>query len=67
MIDTYTEKYGKDKIIVPQNMSLMNTMSFTDFKDLDRDLGLIYQYVYISLLYMLYFIYMNYEIKILSN
>jgi len=40
VIDSYTDKYSKDKIIFPQKYSIYNTMSFTDFKDLERDIGL---------------------------
>lgn len=41
MIETYADKYSKDKIILPQNMTIMNSLSFTDFKDLESNLGFI--------------------------
>lgn len=39
VIDTYTEKYGKDKVIVPQHLSMAYNLSFTNFNDLEKELG----------------------------
>lgn len=42
MIDSYTKKYSKDKLILPQNYSIVGFNSFTDLADLEKDIGLIF-------------------------
>lgn len=40
MINSFTKKYSKERIIVPQNISSINSQSFTDFKDFEMQLDI---------------------------
>ena len=51
MIDSYTKKYSKDKLIFPQNYSIVGFNSFTDLADLEKDIGLDFYHKFILIIF----------------